>query len=101
MEKEQKQEKIKELIEKNNALTKALTSFKRQIGGYKTSNTNLRNEVKNLTNKIVQLQEKYKACVEERNKLAADLAKAENNIYNLKNRVKELEGKWWHKLWPI
>ena len=119
MEKEQKQvtvrakkqsdqEKIKELLEQNAVLTKVVTSLKRQIGGYKTSNTNLRKEVSQLTtdrDKVneytVQLQEKYKSCVCERNKFAANLAETENRVRELEARVRDFETKWWRKLFRV
>lgn len=119
MEKEQKQvtvrakkqsdqEKIKELQEQNAILTNIVTSLKRQIGGYKTSNANLRKEVSQLTTDrekvneyTVQLQEKYKSCVSERNKFAANLANAEHKVRELETRVKELETKWWRKLFRV
>ena len=106
--KQSDQEKIKELQEQNAILTNIVTSLKRQIGGYKTSNTNLRKDVSQLTTDrekandyTVQLQEKYKACVCERNKFAANLANAEHKVHELEARVKELETKWWRKLFRV
>lgn len=119
MEKEQKQvtvraktqsdqEKIKDLQEQNAVLTNIVTSLKRQIGGYKTSNANLRKEVSQLTTDrekvneyTVQLQEKYKDCVSERNKYAANLAEAENRVRELEARVRDFETKWWRKLFRV
>lgn len=98
-------EQIAELNDQIVVLQKVVISLKRQIGGYKTSNENLRKNYTILTNEIerkekyiVDLQEKHKKTVSELNKYEANYVASQEECKVLQEKVEQLSKRWWNKL---